>query len=76
LNKTKQEQNIQLNKNKTFNYGKCPNLTFNYSLGKQATKNVEYITSLKEEKNKFKDITTTFLTFGNDAIGNGCKRVA
>jgi hypothetical protein len=45
-----------LNKNKTFNYGKCPNLTFNYSLGKQATKNVEYITSLKEEKNKFKDI--------------------
>jgi hypothetical protein len=44
-------------KNKTCFDGKCPNLTFNYTLGKQATKNIEYITSLKEEKNKLKDIS-------------------
>ena len=30
---------------------------FNYSSGKQTTKNIEYITSLKEEKYKFNNIS-------------------
>jgi len=49
------ENNV--NKNKKCFGGQCSDLAFNYSLGKQATKRIEYITSLKEEKNKFKDIS-------------------
>ena len=43
--------------NKKFFGGKCPNLTYNYSLGKQAAKSIEYITRLKEEKNEFQLIS-------------------
>jgi len=49
------EDKVKMNK-KCFG-GKCPNLTYNYSLGKQAAKNIEYITRLKEEKNEFQLIS-------------------
>jgi len=49
------EEKVKMNK-KCFG-GKCPNLTYNYSLGKQASKSIEYITRLKEEKNEFQLIS-------------------
>ncbi|KAK2416503.1 hypothetical protein QL285_038895 [Trifolium repens] len=42
----------KVNKNKKCFLGQCPDLTFNYSLGKQATKRIEDITKLKEDGNK------------------------
>ncbi|XP_024625751.1 probable disease resistance protein At4g27220 [Medicago truncatula] len=49
------EEKVKMNK-KCFG-GKCPNLTYNYSLGKQASKSIEYIIRLKEEKNEFQLIS-------------------
>ncbi|CAJ2674375.1 unnamed protein product [Trifolium pratense] len=42
----------EVKKHKKCFWGQCTDLTFNYSLGKQATKKAEDITRLKEEGNK------------------------
>jgi len=56
LQKWLSDENKVTNKKKCFG-GQCSNLAFNYTLGKQATKSLEYTTSMKEEENKFQVIS-------------------
>ena len=56
LQKWLSDENSVKNSKKCFG-GQCSNLAFNYSLGKEATKSLENITSMKEEENKFQVIS-------------------